>query len=87
MASSLFGQTQQPTMSNNANNMDEIKDLLRSSSNPLATLQTLASNGNTNAQTALTYLQNRSSARDAVMNVLQQRGIPVQAFLQNPMFK
>lgn len=69
------------------NDPQQIKALLQRSSNPMAVVQTLASQGNPAAQAAMSYLQNGSSPQQAVMGILQQRGIPLAAMLQNPLFK
>ena len=69
------------------NDPQQIKALLQRSSNPMAVVRTLASQGNPAAQAAMSYLQNGSSPQQAVMGILQQRGIPLAAMLQNPLFK
>lgn len=69
------------------NDPQQIRALLQRSSNPMAVVQTLASQGNPAAQAALTYLQNGSTPQQAVMGILQQRGIPLSMVLQNPLFK
>lgn len=69
------------------NDPQHIKALLQRSSNPMSVVQTLASQGNPAAQAALTYLQNGSTPQQAVMGILQQRGIPLSMMLQNPLFK
>ena len=69
------------------NNPAQIKSLLQNSSNPMSVVQTLASQGNPAARAALSYLQNGSTPQQAVMGILQQRGIPLSMMLQNPLFK
>ena len=90
MASSLFGSSHSigsPVQQSLSNDIGQVKELLRNSANPMSTMQTLASRGNPNAQAALSYLQNGSTPKQAVLNILQERGIPVQLFMQNPLFK
>lgn len=53
----------------------------------MSVVQNLANQGNPAAQAALTYLQNGSTPQQAVMGILQQRGIPLSVMLQNPLFK
>ena len=69
------------------NDPAQIKALLQRSSNPMSVMQTLASQGNPAAQAAMSYLQNGSTPQQAVMGILQQRGIPLSMVLQNPLFK
>ena len=81
MASSLFSQPPQQQ------DINQVKFQLMNSSNPMATIQMMAASGDPRAQFALSNLQNGSSPRQAVLNILKQRGIPVQAFMNNPLFK
>lgn len=67
--------------------MNQIKSQLMTSPNPMATIQMMAANGDPRAQFALSNLQNGSSPKQAVLNILRQRGIPAQAFMNNPLFK
>ena len=94
MASSLFGTgtpvTTNPVASSQQtipNDPAQIKAMLQQSSNPMAVVQTLASQGNPAAQAAISYLQNGSTPQQAVMGILQQRGIPLSMVLQNPLFR
>ena len=96
MASSLFGTGTPVTAATSPvansqwttpNDPAQIKALLQRSSNPMSVMQTLATQGNPAAQAAMAYLQNGSTPKQAVMGILQQRGIPLAAMLQNPLFK
>lgn len=96
MASSLFGTGAPATAATSSaenslrttpNDPARIKALLQRSSNPMSVVQMLASQGNPAAQAAMSYLQNGSTPQQAVMGILQQRGIPLAAMLQNPLFK
>lgn len=90
MASSLFGTRTPVTMVNSQQtptDPSQIKAMLQQSSNPMAVVQMLANQGNPSAQAAMSYLQNGTSPQQAVMGLLQQRGIPLAALLQNPLFK
>lgn len=96
MASSLFGTGTPATMATNPvvnsqqtipNDPAQIKAMLQRSSNPMGVMQMLASQGNPAAQAAMSYLQNGSTPQQAVMGILKQRGIPLAAMLQNPLFK
>ena len=87
MASSLFGTTGTTTVGTNNQEPNNLKSMLQQSSNPYATVQMLAQQGNQSAQGALSYLKPGMTARQAVFNELQRRGIPVQQFLQNPLFQ
>jgi hypothetical protein len=53
----------------------------------MSVMQTLATQGNPAAQAAMAYLQNGSTPKQAVMGILQQRGIPLSMVLQNPLFR
>ena len=83
MAANPVANSQQTT----PNDPAQIKAMLQRSSNPMAVMQTLASQGNPAAQAAMSYLQNGSTPQQAVMGILQQRGIPLSMVLQNPLFK
>jgi hypothetical protein len=65
----------------------QIKAMLRNSSNPRAVVESLANQGNQDAQIALSFLQNGMTPQQAVLNQLQQRGIPLAILLNNPLFK
>ena len=87
MASSLFGTTGTPTVGTNSPDLNSLKTTLQTSGNPYATVQQLAYQGLPAAQNAMLYLQAGMTPKQAVLKILNERGIPVQQFLQNPLFK